>query len=134
MGTFDQPVYVTAPLGDLRRAFVVEREGRVRVVRDGVPLPGSFLDVSGLVSTEGDGGLLSIAFPPDYATSGRVLLFFTRDPDTIRVAELRRDPANPERTVGPPRTVIDVVQPGVRQPPRRPAAVRFGRAAVRLHR
>src|SRR6476620_4852283 len=32
IGTFDQPLYVTAPPGDRRRVFVVEQPGLVRVV------------------------------------------------------------------------------------------------------
>ena len=32
IGTFDQPLYVTAPPGDRRRIFVVEQPGRIRVI------------------------------------------------------------------------------------------------------
>jgi hypothetical protein len=34
VGSFDEPVYVTASPGDRRRLFVVERTGRIHVVRD----------------------------------------------------------------------------------------------------
>ena len=46
LGTFAQPLYVTSPPGDPGRIFVVEREGTVRVVKNGVVLPTPFFDVS----------------------------------------------------------------------------------------
>src|SRR4051794_28508795 len=70
VGTFQAPTYVTAPAGDVHRVFVVERGGRVQVLDDGVKH--QFLDLGGLVSCcVGERGLSSVAFPPDYATSGR---------------------------------------------------------------
>ena len=46
LGSFDQPTYLTAPRGD-RRRFVVERPGRIRVVKGGRVLRTPFLDISG---------------------------------------------------------------------------------------
>src|SRR5215208_6230302 len=34
LGRFDEPTYITAPRGDSRR-FVVEREGRIRILKGG---------------------------------------------------------------------------------------------------
>jgi uncharacterized cupredoxin-like copper-binding protein len=45
VGTFEQPVLVTAPPGDTQRIFVVEQAGTVRIVRDGELLPTPFLDI-----------------------------------------------------------------------------------------
>ena len=45
LGRFDQPTYVAAPRGDKRR-FVVELEGRIRVVQGGHVLRTPFLDIS----------------------------------------------------------------------------------------
>src|SRR5829696_4027670 len=44
-GRFDQPLQVVAPLGDRRRAFVVEETGRVWIVRDGRRSRRPFLDI-----------------------------------------------------------------------------------------
>jgi glucose/arabinose dehydrogenase len=77
VGRFDQPLYVTAPPGDRRRIFVVEQGGAIRVVRDGHKLAQPFLDVSGLVVSGGEQGLLGLAFPPDYATSRRFYVYYT---------------------------------------------------------
>jgi glucose/arabinose dehydrogenase len=88
VGTFQSPVYVTAPPGDSHRLMVVERTGRVRLVKDGRVAPTPFLDISSSVDPAGAGGLLSIAFPPNYATSGRVYAYYT-DGTGIRVAEFQ---------------------------------------------
>lgn len=72
----DQPLYLTAPTGD-PRLFVVEKTGRIRIVKDGVLLPTPFLDLSGDVSTGSEQGLLSVAFHPDYASNGFFYVDYT---------------------------------------------------------
>jgi hypothetical protein len=69
VGTFDSPVYVTAPPGDAHRIFVVEKTGAIQIVKDGQKLAQPFLSLAGKVSGGSEQGLLSMAFAPDYATS-----------------------------------------------------------------
>jgi glucose/arabinose dehydrogenase len=90
IGRFDQPLYVTAPRGDRRRLFVVEQTGRIRVVRDGQKLAVPFLDLSARVSCCGERGLLSMAFAPDYARTGRFYVNYTDRNGDTRVEEYRR--------------------------------------------
>jgi glucose/arabinose dehydrogenase len=90
IGTFDNPLYVTAPPGDRRRVFVVEQGGRVRIVRDGRKLDRPFLDISDRVASGGERGLLSLAFAPDYASSGRFYVYYTATNGDIRIVEYRR--------------------------------------------
>jgi glucose/arabinose dehydrogenase len=71
------PLYLTAPPGDAARLFIVEKTGTVRIIKDGVLLPNPFLDLSARVSNAGEQGLLGLAFPPDYATTGRFVVHFT---------------------------------------------------------
>src|SRR5689334_7793180 len=66
IGDFDEPVYVTGAPGFPELLFVVEQQGRVIVLRNGHRLGKPFLDITGPVLAEGERGLLSIAFPPDY--------------------------------------------------------------------
>src|SRR5918992_3739487 len=91
IGNFSSPVYVTAPPGDGERVFVVEQAGRIRVVRDGSALPTPFLDISGPVLDGGERGLLSVAFAPDYATSGLFYVYYTATSPTgaVTIAEYR---------------------------------------------
>jgi glucose/arabinose dehydrogenase len=75
VGTFAAPTFVAAPPTDTRRVFVVQQGGPIRVVRDGAVLPVPFLTVPG-VHDSGEQGLLSMAFAPDYATSGRFYVYY----------------------------------------------------------
>jgi glucose/arabinose dehydrogenase len=71
-----QPLFVTAPAGD-PRLVVVERAGRIRVVENGVTLATPFLDIRTRVGTLGEGGMLGLAFPADYASSGLFTVYYT---------------------------------------------------------
>ena len=90
IGTFDSPVYVTAPPGDRRRIFVVEQGGTVRIVRGGRTLERPFLDISGRITSGGERGLLSMAFAPDYASSGLFYVYYTATDGDVTIAEYRR--------------------------------------------
>jgi glucose/arabinose dehydrogenase len=75
---FDHPVYVTAPPGDPHRLFVVEQPGRIVELVDGVQQATPFLDIHSEVKSTGtEQGLLSMAFAPDYAVSGRYYVYYT---------------------------------------------------------
>ncbi|MFN8161615.1 MAG: PQQ-dependent sugar dehydrogenase [Solirubrobacterales bacterium] len=97
VGDFSEPVDVVQPPagGDL---YVVERGGAIRVVRDGRTLPRPFLDLAGRIE---DGyveqGLLSMAFAPDYASSGRLYVDYTDRAGDSRIVEFRRSAADPLR-------------------------------------
>ena len=95
LGSFDEPTYLAAPRGDKRR-FVVERPGRIRIVKGGRVLGTPFLDISGEVTTGGESGLLSMAFAPDYSTSGRFYVYYTDSAGYLRIAQFRRS-SNPDR-------------------------------------
>jgi hypothetical protein len=90
VGRFDEPVYVTSPPRDTR-LFVVERTGRIWVVDGGRRLPEPFLDLSRAVSLSTfEEGLLSVAFAPDYAASGRLYVDYTDHRHRTIVEEYRR--------------------------------------------
>ena len=95
VGDFDQPLYVTQPPGDDRHLFVVEKTGRVQVVRDGQRVPRPFLDLSDKVSTGSEQGLLSLAFAPDYRRSGLLYVDYTDTAGDTRVVEYRRSGSDP---------------------------------------
>jgi glucose/arabinose dehydrogenase len=90
VGDFDQPLYVTeAPgSGDL---YVVEKPGRLRIVRDGRTLERPALDLTDEVSDEGEQGLLSVAFDPDFASSRLLYVYFTGSDQDQHVVEFKAD-------------------------------------------
>jgi glucose/arabinose dehydrogenase len=110
IGNFDSPVYVTGAPGFPRLLFVVEQSGRVEVLNGGRQMSRPFLDISDLVSFEGERGLLSIAFPPDYARSGRIYAYYTDNAGNIRVDEFHRKGAT-RAARGSRRTVIRIPHP-----------------------
>ena len=57
--------------------YVVDQAGRVRAFLNGAERPSPLLDLSTVVSTGGEQGLLGMAFPPNAATTGRVFVHFT---------------------------------------------------------
>ena len=104
------PVFLTSPPGDSRQ-FVVERgdesthQARVRIIENGQPLSEPFLTVDN-VNLEGERGLLSMAFAPDYATSGLFYLFYVvnerGDPfggteGDIRIVEYHVSDSDPDK-------------------------------------
>jgi hypothetical protein len=70
-------VYVTAPPADPHRLFVVEQTGTIALIRDGTRLTTPFLDITARIQSGGERGLLSMAFAPDYATSGKFYVYYT---------------------------------------------------------
>jgi glucose/arabinose dehydrogenase len=112
IGTFDSPVYVTAPPGDKRRLFVVEQTGRIRVMVRGKRRSRPFLNLAGDVVSGGEQGLLSMAFAPDYAKSGRFYVDFTDRKGDTRIQEFQRSKGNPNRAdKGSRRQIMFVNQP-----------------------
>ncbi len=85
---------LAAPREDAR-LFVAEMRGTIRIVQDAKVRPRPFVDISRLVRSGGEQGLLGIAFHPKYASNGRFYVNYTdRDGATV-IAELRRSPTDP---------------------------------------
>jgi len=86
IGRFAQPTYVTQAPGR-PGLLVVEKAGRVISVQG--KRRSVFLDIRGLVRAEGEEGLLSIAFPDDFASSGLFYAYYTVPSADNVVAEFR---------------------------------------------
>jgi glucose/arabinose dehydrogenase len=108
IGSFDAPVYVAAAPGFPQLLFVVEQPGRIVVLRNGHRIHGPFLDLRGEVSSGGERGLLSVAFRPDYARSGRFYVYYTDKAGNIRIDEFRR--ATPTRAASGSRRQVIVIR------------------------
>jgi uncharacterized repeat protein (TIGR01451 family) len=77
----DHPVQVTHAGDGSRRLFVVEQRGTIRIIEDDSLQPTPFLNITDRVLYGGERGLLSVAFPPDFETSQRFYVNYTRQPD-----------------------------------------------------
>ena len=78
----DMPLHLTAPAND-PRLFIVEQDGRIRIVKNGALVPRPFIDLTKKISSGGERGLLSVAFHPRYAENGFFFVNYTdRQGDT----------------------------------------------------
>lgn len=95
VGTFTQPTYVAAAPKDTHRIYVLQKNGVIRVIKDGRTLRTPFLDLSKRVYSDGEErGALSLAFAPDYASSGLFYFAFNALNGDITLEEYRRKPGN----------------------------------------
>jgi hypothetical protein len=105
-----QPVDLTAPPGDTTRIFIVEKTGRIRIIKNGQLLARPFLDISSLVSGGSEQGLLGLAFHPQYASNGKFYVDYTDKPGDTRVVEYMVSP-NPDSASAQSREILFVNQP-----------------------
>jgi glucose/arabinose dehydrogenase len=98
---FKAPVYLAQPLNDLpgaARLFVVEKAGRIRLIKDGSQQATPFLDITDRVGSGGsEQGLLSVAFAPDFASSGTFYVDYTDQDGNTVVARYRVDAQTPDQ-------------------------------------
>lgn len=105
------PILVTAPPGD-SRLFIVEKNGRIQIVTNGVLRSEPFLDLRGRVSTGSEQGLLGLAFHPDFATTRLFHVNFTDLQGTTRVVAFRASGNDPDQAdLTSEREVLAVAQP-----------------------
>jgi len=87
---FRNPVAFVQDPTDPRVQFVVQQNGHIRAIEGGTVRRADFLDLSSVVSSGGERGLLGLAFPPDAATSRRFFVNFTDAAGNTVVARFRR--------------------------------------------
>jgi glucose/arabinose dehydrogenase len=102
IGRFNEPTYISGAPGKKNRdlLFVVQKGGQVIVVRNGVPQPTPFLDISGMVQDNGEEGLLSIAFHPNYERNRLFYVYFTDPAGNNEVWEFKRKRKSRLRALG----------------------------------
>lgn len=101
----DGAVFAAAPDDDAR-LFIVARDGRIRILRDGALLTLPFLDISGRLSTQGEGGLLSMAFDPQFSRNGFFYLYYT---DFERNIVVVRYTVSPNRDIADPTSGLQII-------------------------
>lgn len=74
----NRPMFVTHAPNDTERLFIAERDGAIRILNlaDDTLEDQDFLSISGL-ATGGEGGLLGMAFHPEYDTNGKFYVYVT---------------------------------------------------------
>lgn len=95
--SLSSPVFMTVPPNDSTRLFIVQQGGLIRVfdVVGGALLTAPFLNVSSLLLTGGERGLLGMAFDPQYAANRQFYIFYTNTAGNIVIARYLRNITDP---------------------------------------
>ncbi len=131
------PVFLTQPPGPGSQLYVVQAGGAVRVIANDRLLKRPFLNIADRVEAHGvrsEPGMVSIAFSPDYPTSGLFYVAYTDRRDGLVVAQYRREARqSPGRRsgLGPDDSADPRADP---RPPRRPARLRARWASLHRNR
>jgi glucose/arabinose dehydrogenase len=93
---FDNPVDISNA-GD-NRLFIVEQQGYIKIVDTGgniYPIP--FLNIDDRVKSEGEQGLLGLAFHPDFSENGFFYVNYTGAADSTHISRFSVDPLTPNQ-------------------------------------
>ena len=131
-----QPVAFVQDPSDPTVQVIVQQDGRVRALKNGVLQATDYLDLRSVVLNSGEQGLLGLAFAPNYATSGRVFVNFInlsgqhrrRAIHALGSRPAARGSGEPIRPALAGRAAIH--HAAVCQPQRRQSGVRSGRLPV----
>jgi glucose/arabinose dehydrogenase len=107
-----KPVLVTNAHDGSGRLFIVEKTGKIRVMKNGALLPTPLINLTSQVSTGSEQGLLGLAFHPSFKTNGLFYVDFTRlNGDTV-IDQYRVSPTNGNVAVlSSVRHIIAIAQP-----------------------
>lgn len=115
---FSTPTNIAFPPDDSGRIFVVELDGRIKIINpDGTVEPEPFLDLSKVVSGRpGQQGLLGMAFHPKFAENGKFYVDYNDlyDNGAITISEFTvdaKDPNKADRRTERPLLVIEKRSP-----------------------
>lgn len=108
----DKPTAITHAGDKSDRIFILEQEGKVRVMKNKTLQSQPFLDISDRVNSGGEKGLLGIAFHPKFRSNRRFYLNYTTKNPTLNtiIAEYQVD-ENGVAHVGSERILLTVAQP-----------------------
>jgi|SRR3989344_5834367 len=76
-GGFIRPLHLAEPPDASKRLFIVEQEGKIKIIKNGTVLTTPFLDISNKVSRGSEQGLLSIAFPTGFSLKKYFYISYT---------------------------------------------------------
>jgi hypothetical protein len=117
--SLSSPVYVTHAPGDRDRLFILEKGGNIRTLNIGTGMVAAqpFLNISD-TDPAGEGGLLGLAFHPNYTVNGKYYVYVTVDNDEMTIdgvvspfSSHVREYTDPAIATAPMREIISWVQP-----------------------
>ncbi|HET7218710.1 MAG TPA: PQQ-dependent sugar dehydrogenase [Vicinamibacterales bacterium] len=123
-----RPVGFVQDPSDATIQYILQHTGQILRMKNGVVQPWPFLDLSTAIINSGERGLLGLAFPSDYGTTGRFYVSFSaadtgEGPGHTVLARFRRSAPDPS-----------VADPGSRFDLRWSTGERFIRQPFELHK
>jgi len=100
------PMEIVAPPDGTGRMFIVQRGGTVRIYSGTSLIPGNFLDISSLVSLQGERGFLSMAFHPGYATNRYFFVLYTDQNGDLVLSRYQTDPLDANQALTASGTIL----------------------------
>ncbi|MGB3079623.1 MAG: PQQ-dependent sugar dehydrogenase [Saprospiraceae bacterium] len=112
-GVLFNPVDITGAGDGSGRLFVVEKRGDVRIIVNNIVQPGFFLDIRDSVETNGERGLLGIAFHPSYPDSPYVFVNYVKKGTVItQICRFTLNPNDPNDLVETSQKIL-ITQAGI---------------------
>ncbi len=102
-----QPDFAIAAPGDLDHLYIVERTGMIQRLDLTTGQIQPFLDLSSQITTAGEGGLLGLAFDPNYAQNGYFYVDLTNLADDTEVR--RYQVSSPGPSQGDPASATQII-------------------------
>ncbi len=112
---FSNPVDLVNAGDGTGRLFVVEQDGKIKIIKNGSTLSTPFLHIDSLVrSIQSEQGLLGLAFHPEYVTNGHFFINYTDVNGDTQISRYTRDASNPDLAdVHSKKLILKIVQPDV---------------------
>ena len=108
----DHPVYLTHSGDGSQRLFLVEKPGRVRLLREGTLLPEPYLDIRNRVGSAGsEQGLLGLAFHPRFAENGQFFVDYTDLNGNTVISRFGADPSADHIGASSEKVLLRIDQP-----------------------
>jgi glucose/arabinose dehydrogenase len=94
---FAQPVFAASAPNDPDHLFVVQKGGAIKILDLASGRASAFLDLSAEVDTEGEQGLLGMAFSPSFEVDRKFYVFLTNIAGDTEIREYQVSDSNPSQ-------------------------------------
>jgi len=92
-----QPLFITNAGDGSDRLFIIEKAGRILILKDGSLLSAPFLDIRSIVNSGGsEQGLLALAFHPSYHINGQFYTVYTDPNGSLVLSRFTRSSIDPD--------------------------------------
>src|SRR5262245_9780103 len=105
----DSLVYIAPDPGDNQRYYIVETAGKILLADNWSLRDTPFLNITSIVSDDGERGLLSMAFDPEYETNRRFYVYYTDLSGDIVIARYLRKVSDPDQADPNSETIMSTV-------------------------